>query len=57
MVWVSHSWARNYLTCDAPKIRICDLGPFSETYVVKIFRGTEKWTHNDTLQTISVQMV
>ena len=33
MVWVSHFWTQNFLTCDAPKIGICDFGPFSETYV------------------------
>ena len=58
MVWVSHSWAQNSLTCDASKIAICDFGPFSETFFAEIFGGTEKRTPpHDTLQTLSFQMV
>ena len=53
MVWVSHSWTPNSLTCDAPKIGICDFGPFSETYFAEILGGTEKLNPHDTLQTPS----
>ena len=44
MVWVSHSSTQNSLTCDAPKIGICDFGPFSETYFAEILGGTKKLT-------------
>ena len=42
MVWVLQSWAQNCLTCDAPRIGICDFEPFSETYFGEILVGTEK---------------
>ena len=32
IVWVSHFWAQNSFTCDAPIIGICDFRPFLETY-------------------------
>ena len=57
MVWVSHSWTQNSLTCDAPKIGIYDFGPFSETYHGEILEGMDKRTLYDTLQTPSFQMV
>ena len=57
MVWVSHSWAQNSLTCDPPKIEICDFGPFSETSFAENLGGTEKRTPYDPLQTPSFQMV
>ena len=45
MVWVSQYWAQNSLTCDAPKIGICDFGPFLETYHAEILGRTDKRTH------------
>ena len=36
MVWVSHA-------CDAPKIGICDFGPFSETYFAEILGVRKNW--------------
>ena len=46
-----------YPACDAPKIGICDFGPFSETYFAEILGGTKKLPLHDTLQTSSFQMV
>ena len=57
MVWVSQSWAQNSLTCDAPKIGICDFGPFSETYFAEILGVRKNGPPHDTLQTPSFQMV